>query len=169
MKILISLLFAFYACCDTYVLHIPQKCTVRFRIGFAFCAVFSVLAGWTSARCVLPVIHQYSPDELCTIALLFVILYQLETRTKRFAVLKELEASALPENIVLTLSLCNEFGFGFLSGFQNCELYWMVLLTFLFHIFLSEHNSELTKNILSQKSFSLALLASMILLIQLSN
>lgn len=151
MKLVLCFLFSLYASLDFW----------WYRPSSSYPLVFLILS--TAASQIgyqlsynLPMLW-YTPDEITKIVLLFLMLYHLHPKTRKFAFLKE--TRNIPASFFIPF---NDFGFGILAGLQKSSSLMLMFFTLCFHLcFLFFPPAKF----IYRKWFSLVLIVLMILFI----
>ena len=150
MKIMLCGLFAGYAALDFWWYTNHMNTSKRIKT-----ILFSVICAYAGVLCSSFMLNLlwYSADELTQICLMFVLLYHLHPKTRKFSFIKDTHDSLL---------CLNEFGFGLLAGFEQLPVHQFLSFVFMFHlIFLWIRSVSLVQS----KWLSLLLIGSMILCI----
>ena len=99
----------------------------------------------------------YTPEEISKIVLLFLMLYHLHPKTRKFDFLKE--TRSIPASFFIPF---NDFGFGILAGLQESSSLMLMMFTLCFHLYYLFFPPA---KCIAQKWFSLMLIVLMILFI----
>ena len=122
MKIMLCVLFAIYSSLDFWW-YSDKICTKK-KLLFIILSTASALTGSACSSFVLNLLW-YTSDELTQICLMFVLLYHLNPKTRKFAFLQDAQDSVL---------CLNEFGFGLLAGFESTPVLIYPLCVLIFHL-----------------------------------
>ncbi len=122
MKIMLCMLFAGYASLDFWWYADKMNTSKKIKI-----LLFSIACAFASFSCSSFVLNSlwYTPDELTQICLMFVLLYHLHPKTRKFNFLHDTHD---------TLLCLNEFGFGLLAGFETIPIYLFLSSVLMFHL-----------------------------------
>ena len=122
MKLVLCFLFSLYAALDFWWI----RPFIDHPVVALIIATVSALLGYHCGEA-FPLIW-YTPDEITMIVLLFLLLYHLHPRSRKFSFL--LDANFLP--LMLLISM-NEFGFGMLAGLKKTPFWAFPLFTLFLH------------------------------------
>ena len=150
MKIILCVLFALYSSLDFWWMN--DKISTKKKLKLIILSSACALTGSACSSFVLNLLW-YTSDELTQICLMFVLLYHLHPRTRKFEFLKDAQESFL---------CLNEFGFGLLAGFEMIPIYIFSVCVLVFHFIFLRFDSV---SWIQSKWFSIILIGIMLLLI----
>lgn len=165
MNHLLCIIFSFYASLDAIILSESFSLKLKDCFKISIITSFITCSGMKAGQLLSPFFNHYTPDEITTIALLFLILYYLDLKVTKFTVLASLiHQRQTSSSVIAVLLSINNLGFGFLAGIQLLSIFWMMLFTFLFSCMLLKKK---TMTCFTHKSWSIFIIALMIFLIHL--
>lgn len=122
MKIILCMLFAGYASLDFWWYADKMNTTKKIKL-----LLFSIVCAFTGVLCSSVVLDLlwYTSDELTQICLMFVLLYHLHPKTRKFSFLHD------TQDFLMCL---NELGFGLLAGFETIPVHLFLSSVLMFHL-----------------------------------
>lgn len=128
MKLVLCFLYSLYASFDNkwFMNRHPQFPVIPMLLK----SWFSMSAGYLCHKPLLSWMW-YSPKEITMISLLFILLYHLHPKTRKFDFIND--CKILPQSLAIFI---NEFGFGMLAGLQVIPLSGLLLFSVLNQWFL---------------------------------